>query len=699
MGFYLIQSDFSHGELDRRLFSRADLQIYNKSAQKLRNVVVIPQGGARRRFGSLFIETITQNTGRYMLTEFQFDAETNYLFLLEPGLLRIFFNDIQVASISIGIPWTSSDLIDQSIRFTQTTNLMVVTGNFAPITILRTSAHSGWQIANIVFRNKPTIPFVDAPYSSITFKLDDVKISKGRTLTATSAIFTSEFVDGLFRAVGPPESFAQIGVARITQFNTSTEVIVEITSTFADALKVSEGGVTGNNVDLEIPVFTTIRGWPKSVTFYEGRLWFGGIKGGTKPNSALLGYLMGSVVNDFFNFDTGTGLDDESIQFPIDSDVLISIEYLVGDRSLQVFTIGGEFAAPQVDETPLTPSNIAIRKQTNNGIQNVRPVVLDNQTFYIARGGKRAISFVYTDTAVSYQSTDISILSPQIVRNPIDSAVIKGSSTDDANYLLYVNGDDGSLAVFQSLLIENVAAWTLSQLEDDPLEAKFQRITQVGDVIYAIIERVDATLSLTTEVLDEPILTESGEEILAEESSVHELIKLSFNAFTDSAIQQTFTTPTTVITGLDHLEDKTVHIRGEVTTDEGFFVFEPQVVLGGQITLGSPVVTVEVGLPFTPEIQPMPVQIPSQQGPTLYIPKRLIRYFIDFFESVGVFLDGSLIPYLAFGDDVLDQPPQITSDLIEFTNLGGWDRRQAPIITQNDPLPMTILGIGYEVEV
>lgn len=698
MGFYLIQADFSHGELDRRLFSRSDLQIYNKSAQQLRNVVIIPQGGARRRFGSLFIETLVQNTGRYMLTEFQFDAVTNYLFLLEPQKLTIFFEDVEVASISAGIPWTSEDLINQDLRFTQTTNLMIITGNFRPIRIVRVSAHNVWQVSNLVFRNKPTIPFTDIDYSGFDFRLDIVNVGKRRVLTSSSSIFTDEFNGGIVRGIGSDTDFVQIGVGRILLVTSSTRAEIEITSAFSEAFKSAQG-VTGNIVDLEIPVFTDIRGWPHATTFYEGRLWFGGIRGGSKPNSALLGYMVGSVVNDFLNFDTGTGIDSDSIQFPIDSDVLISIQYLVGDRSLQVFTIGGEFSAPQADETPLTPSNISIRKQTNKGIINVKPVVLDNQTFYIAKGGKRAMSFVYQDSAISYQSTNISVLSPQIIRNPIDSAVLKGSSTDDADYLLYVNGDDGSLAVFQSLLIENVAAWTLSQLEDDPLEAKFQRITQVGEVIYAIIERVDATLSLTTEILDEPILTENGEEILAEESSVHELIKLDFNTFTDSAVQKTFTTPTTVITGLDHLEDKLVHIRGEVTAGQGFFVLEPQFVEGGQITLETAVVAVEVGLPFTPIIQPMPVQIPAQQGPTLYIPKRLIRYFIDFFDSVGVFLDGSLIPYLAFGDDVLDQPPQIRSALVEFDNLGGWDRRQAPIITQNDPLPMTILGIGYEVEV
>lgn len=686
MGFLLTQSDFTHGELDRRLFSRFDLAVYNKSAQQLRNVVVIPQGGARRRFGSVFVKAITQNTDRYMLTEFQFNAAISYLFLLEPGSLTIFLNDVQVEQITIGIPWTGEQLINRTIIFTQKHNLMIITNtDFVPVIISFDGVT--WSVENAVFRNKPTAPFTDVDYDSINFLLDATTIGNARILTADAAIFTSEFIGGTFEAVGPPENLARIGVARITAFTDDQTVTVDILSTFDDSLKTGTGA-KGSNVLLEIPAFSDIRGWPVCSAFYESRLWFGGTRN-------LPSFLVASVINDFFNFDTGTGLDDEAMQVSVEAHV---IKYLEGDRSLQVFTAKDEFAAPQDDERSLTPSNISIRKQTNNGVENVRPIILDNQTFYVARGGKRIMSFVYENSAVSYQSTDISILSSHLIQNPIDAASLKGSTTDDANYLMLVN-DDGTLAVYQSLLLENVSAWTLSTLEDNVREGRYRRITEVGEDVYAIIERVDATLSLLTEVLEEPILTENGEEILAEEGSVHELIRFSFDAFTDSASLKSFATPTTVITGLEHLNDKTVQIRGEVVAGDGFFVFPEEVVLNGQITLDDGVVTAEVGLGFTPIIQPMPVQLASSAGQTAYIKKRLIRYFIDFYESLGVLIDGTLIPYLNFGGDVLDEPPTVKTDLIEFPNLGGWDPRQAPILTQNNPLPMTILGIGYEVEV
>lgn len=702
MGFLMIQNDFSHGELDRRMFSRVDLDVYNKAAQRLRNVVVIPQGGARRRFGSLFIQSITQNTGRYMLTEFQFSAEVNYLFLLEPGKLTIFFRDPETGITSIvfsttaGIPWDSEDLLEQKLRFTQTTNLMIITGPFTPLQIRRQDTHATWSILDLEFKNKPTEFYPDLLFDNITFKLDEIDPGIGRALTTDIDVFTQEYVGGLFKAIGPTSSLGRVGVARITAVTDAKTATVNVLSEFDGSVKSSATGVLGTDVDLEVPAFSEERGWPVASTFYEGRLWFGGTAEGKTADSKLEQTMFGSVINDFGNFDTGVGDPDDAIQITIATDKSNIIRFLVGDRTLQVFTDSSEFGVPQDNEKALTPTTFSIRKQTNNGTQNVEPLVLDNQTFYVSRGGKRVMGYSFDTGTLAYQSADISLLSSDIIRNPVDSAVLKGSVTDDANYLMFVNGD-GTLAVFQSLVLENVAAWTLSELEDDIVEARFQRITQVGEIIYAIIERVDATLSLETED-GFPILTENNEEILVEEASVHELIEFSFDLFTDSTSKQSFVTPTTVITGLDHLDDKTVHVRGEITDGEGFYVFPSDTVIGGQITLDNAVVNVEVGLPFTPLIQPMPVQVPSQVGQTIYIPKRLTRYFIDFYESIGVFVDGVLIPYLSFGSTVLDQVPEPKTGLVEQVNLGGWDRRQAPSITQSDPVPMTILGIGYEVE-
>lgn len=53
-----IQTNFSAGELDRNLRSRTDLRYYYSGAGKLRNMLVKPQGGAKRRPGLEYIGTV-----------------------------------------------------------------------------------------------------------------------------------------------------------------------------------------------------------------------------------------------------------------------------------------------------------------------------------------------------------------------------------------------------------------------------------------------------------------------------------------------------------------------------------------------------------------------------------------------------------------------------------------------------------------
>jgi hypothetical protein len=57
----LIQTNFVVGELDPLLRGRIDLNQYYNALQKATNVVIQPQGGARRREGLQYIDTLPAN--------------------------------------------------------------------------------------------------------------------------------------------------------------------------------------------------------------------------------------------------------------------------------------------------------------------------------------------------------------------------------------------------------------------------------------------------------------------------------------------------------------------------------------------------------------------------------------------------------------------------------------------------------------
>lgn len=647
------QNDFTHGELDPRMLSKSNLQLYRKSGERLRNVVILPNGGAQRRPGTLYLANLGNLGDEIMFAEFIFSEDITYLLIFTNLQIAVYRDD--VFKVNIVSPWPASVLSNLELKWSQTENSMTITHpDYAPRELARGASDILWTLVITTFKNLPGYDFKQN-YDTNEFLLDAVAVGKGRTLTATNDIFDASYIGGFFQAYGK-ELSDKLGMAKITALVDAKNVTVEITSEFDSNLTAV---VSGSNVFLTEPAFSTARGWPASVTFYEGRKWFGGSK--SLPHSVF-----GSVDDEFRNFDIGTGEDDDAVQETIGGHKIGIIKHIIGDRSLQIFTSRAEYAVGQTALKAITPGTFSIQRQSSNGIENPRPIVLDNQTFYVKRGGKGVMSFVFNNDNQAYNSSEISLLSPHLINNPIDSAVLSGSTLDNANYLFMIN-EDGTLAIFQSVMEENVAAWTLSNTVNTT-NGKFKRCIEIDNDIYFAIER-----------------TVDG-------STATYLEKLSFSAYTDSTFTATYGVPTDVITGLGHLEGETVQIRGDG------YVLENETVSGGQITVDREVMDVAVGLKFTPVIKPMPLALQTQEGNTMYKRKKISTVYVDYYESLGIYIDDILIPPLTFGPDVLDQPPTVKTDIYELLGvLSNWQPRDMITITQREPLPMTIIGIGFDV--
>jgi len=671
MGTLLVQNDFTHGELDPELIARSDIRLYHKGVRQARNVVVKPGGGAKRRFGTLFITEIIATEDQYTLHDFEFSEEQIFLLVFTDIKVEIFLNDILQATVVT--PYSGA--IVKELKFAQTTNLLVIAHpDFEPRQLRRGATPTAWTLSLIPFSFVPVHDFVTGTYDAQTFNLAPLTIGTNRTLTVTAGtfVFTDAYIGGAFYAAGASVEEPS-GYARIVTRTSATEVKVNIIVPFSSAHHPYEGKdcVVAEKAwsNLE-PDSSGNRGWPVSCTFYQDRLIFGGSR--SLPQS-----IFGSQVNDFFDFDIGTGLDDEAIIVQLGGNKVNDIKHIIADRSLQVFTFSSEWTVPQLEDAPLTPGNISIKKQTNQGATNVDPVVLDNFTFYVKRGGKGVMAYRFDFDNESYNSTNVSITSTNLIRDPIDSTILNGSTFDDANYLMLAN-NDGTLAVYQTLSEQGVSAWTLNDTQGE-----FVRCQEVGDEIYFLIKR-------TIETVDKFYLE-----------------KLDFFVFMDSQKTSNFGSPTSIITGLDHLDGKTVKVKGDD------FVQPDRIVVNGQITIEEAAKKVEVGLGFEPFMEILPVIIQSQQGPTNYIPKRINRIFVQFFESLGIFVNGeNLIPNLllnnVFTPDTLTPSGEPQTGSFQLYNEGWYISPQGRVsekqpktitIEQFDPLPMTVLAIGYEVTV
>ena len=396
-------------------------------------------------------------------------------------------------------------------------------------------------------------------------------------------------------------------------------------------------------------VWSATRGWPKSVTFYQGRLWFGGSK--DRPQT-----LWGSKTNDFFNFDFGDSLDDEAISITLDTDQVNAITSVYAGRHLLIFTTGGEFS---IHDAPITPALSAVKRQTLFGSRNIPPKSIDGSTLFVDRSGKSVREFVFAYSEDAYTSGTVSLLASHLLNSPVDMDASRGTATSDANYVYFVNGD-GTVAVFNTLRAQEVGGWTQWRTAGE-----VEGVAVVVEDVYFLVKRVI-----------------NGE-------TVRYLEMLDADTYTD-ACRKIDDQSGIAVAGLAHLNGEECRVRADNS------VMSNKTPIGGAIVIEREAETVEVGLNFTTRVQTMPINMDFQDGPTLTRKKRIVKVVANLYESLGVSVNNEYMVDRSFGTALGQSVDPYTG--IKELYLMGWTELAQVEITQDDPLPMTILGLGVEVE-
>lgn len=431
--------------------------------------------------------------------------------------------------------------------------------------------------------------------------------------------------------------------ATITDYESPTVVTVQLNEDLLD---------TESSIDWFEQAFSPAHGYPTSVAFHQDRLVIGGSR--DLPNR-----LWFSKSGDLFNFDLGVGLDDEAIEFAILSDQVNAIRGIFSGRHLQIFTSGAEW---MVSGSPLTPTTIQLTRQTRIGSvidRYIPPVSVDGATLFVSRNKQEIREFLYTDLENAYQSTDLALLSKHIIKMPIDQ------DFDAKRRLLIIVREDGKFATLTAYRAEEVAAWTLHETEGDVLS-----VSVVGDESYVLVKRSDS----------------------------YSIEKLSEGLHLDSALTGTAEEPTSYWLGLEHLNGKTVNAVGDG------IVFRNLIVADGSINLPVDVKEIQVGIPYTHEVKPLPPNIISQigQGRAIRMTKAIFRLF----ETSAMKVDmGNGLNDASLKDigqsQILNAPTEIYSGDITMRAY-GWRREGIePLwhIQQDTPLPFSLLSVISEIKV
>ncbi len=610
------KTSFTSGELAPELLGRGDLRAYENGARRLCNVFLQPTGGVVRRPGLRHVASLP---GPARLAAFEFSTEQTYLLAFLHGRLLVFAGDNQVAETTG--PWTEAAL--SSLAWTQNADtLLLFHPEMAPQRITRTGS-STWTVRSFEFGREPFYRFAA---SSIT--LASSALSGSTTLTADGPVFLPGHVGSRFRIRD-----RKLRITAVANTLSATAQLEE---------ELPSGGAT---TDWDESAFG-VHGWPVSACFHQDRLVLGGSR--DLPNRLWL-----SRSGDLGDFDQGTGLDDQGIEFGLLSDQVNAIRAVFSGRHLQVFTSGAEW---MVTGDPLTPSSIQLTRQTRIGStapRMIQPVDVDGSTIFIGRSGRAVHEYAYTEVQQAYQAGDLALAARHLVRDPV------GMAYDQTRRLLHVVMTDGSLATLTLYRAEEVTAWTRQETD-----GAFRGVAEIDGTVWVTVERAGM---LRLERFDPALAT-------------------------DAALTGESGTGRARWTGLEHLEGRTV----SVVADAAPVGTLP--VSGGAFVLDPPATMVEAGLPFTHVVEPLPAEAAGQPG-LIGGSRRLVSATFRLLETRALAVDLGRgvrpVPLRRLDTPLLDAgPPSFTGD-VTLSAL-GW-RRDAlrPLwrIESDAPLPFNLLSV------
>ena len=756
-----IQTNFTGGQISPRLFGRVDVESYRNSLKTLNNMIVYPQGGAGRRFGTMHVgegkDSAAGTDRKFRLVPFEYSDTNAYCLEFGHNYIRFYAQSAQVQSggSAVEVSTTYTDAQLDELQFAQSADVLYIAHRSHPVRQLVRNSATSFTLSEVVF--------VDGPYlddNTTATTIAASATSGSVTLTASASFFTSSHVGALFRITNSGTT----GYAKVTAFTNATTVTAAVQSAL--------GGTSAVTTWRE-GAFSTERGYPGCITFFEQRLCLAGTA--HRPHTVWV-----SKVDDYENFTPGAN-DDDPIPFTIAANKVNIIQWLSQARnSLFIGTVGAEWQVKGANNAAITPSNIIVRQQTSEGSARIQPVPIKNALLFIQRGGEKLHEVTFDFLTDSFQAPDLTLLSEDITSggithfdaqrtpDPIIWAVLSDGTlsamtyqpdqkiqawhkhtiggaasaatitvTDYANIAvstdIVVTKSDGSTVTFSSEASSGDApsttnGWRPNESNNTTADNIYTAINAHADFTVANPAANGVTVTETQKAGTGPITLKSSDPVrvaTADESyAVAESIAVIPKDITaDIYIDQVWLGVKRTVNGATkrYIEyiDSTLntdssltysgsstssisglsHLEGQTVAVKGDDAPQPdKVVSSGAISISPAGTAAEVGLPYTHTLTTLPPEFGAQAGASLSRLRRMHEVVLYLRASSGGLINSDNIIYRSSADDMGTALPLFTGT-IRYTPDDSWDRDGNITISGTQPLPfnLTALIMGTNV--
>ena len=465
------------------------------------------------------------------------------------------------------------------------------------------------------------------------------------------------YTDGTVEADLAATSSTQSGIVRINGIlsNTAAEITV-----------VSGVSQTTNTKRWAEGAWSSLRGYPSAVTFFEERIVYAFTK------SDQQGIWL-SKTGKFENFEAGIN-DDNS--FALRLPTANRGRWLGSLGTLAAGTAGDEWRIKAPLDESLTPKNWDMKKQTAFGSADIQVIEIGSVMLFTDFVGRKVREFTFKEVDQKYVAPDLTTLAEHITV----SGIVSFAHQKNPDSILWCVLDNGSLITLTYEREQNVVAWARM-----PMDGLVQSVMVIpapleDEVWISIVRAIDGENKVYIEQFQPRILD----------------IRKENAFFVDSGI--IYTGPATdTITGLGHLEGRIVRILADGE------VLDEQRVVSGQISLATQAFNVRAGLGYDSKLTPMRLDITTQGGATHGSIKRSSELVISFLDTTGAkygATDTTLfdIDFEKVGLKNTSKIEGLFTGDVKVHLDSGFDIDDSIVISQSDPLPTTVRAIIVRTE-
>lgn len=455
--FNFHQNSFRAGEISPKMYGRTDIDAYRLATKRQKNFIGYPQGGAFKRFGSyhvtdkLYTMAPHPNTAnrshisvpeKSMLIPFELSNGEKYQIVLTTGNNGYFrainartkeqttiqntghVNAIGVGNYFSALPYFdgfASDIDFSRVHYAQKNDILVVVHpDYPPFRIQPRVVTAptipvlelvpiwqpapGIKVANLKLGE--WLPYQNLNITGITLAVSATTQFNSVTVTASGSLFTSAHIGVVF-AVNHSGVYGSYVITAVTDPVTATALILDAPS-----------ATTATDVWYE-GAWSNLRGWPKTVCFFNGRSMYGG-------NLTFSDTVWGSEVGDIFQLTiqeqqialSSAITNSSPFSFSLDSEKLADVQWMISSsKAVVVGTKDLEFIiyGPDTSQS-IGALNFQASPETSYGSKPVQAVRVDGRPIFVQSSGQEIRDLYFNRDQDNYISSEITFLSEHFPR-------------------------------------------------------------------------------------------------------------------------------------------------------------------------------------------------------------------------------------------------------------------------------------------